>query len=155
MRDFPEFDGPMFTWPRVESVPNVREALAELHPSWVLALATNAVASEEADIWKALDRVGLSQFLDKVYCFRKIGHKKPSPEFFEYILDDLRIEPEQVVMVGDSFEGDVLGANHSEIRAIWFNEGTGEAQTGRMYRTIDSFKSLPGELEAFVVPPNP
>ena len=151
MRDFPQFDGPMFTWPRVEAVSNVKDVLAALRPGWILALATNAEASDEADIRKALERVGLNELIEKVYCYRRIGHKKPSPEFFEYILNDLGVEPERVVMVGDDFEVDVLGANHCGIPAVWFNERVPrKRRIGKMYRTIDDFAALPGELKALL-----
>ena len=151
MRDFPQFDGPMFTWPRVEAIPHVEEVLAALRPSWVLALATNAEASDEADIRKALARVGLHDLIEKVYCYRRIGYKKPSPEFFAYILNDLGMGPERVVMVGDDFEMDVLGANRCGISAIWFNErAPQERRSRKMYRTIHDFRALPGELEALL-----
>jgi FMN phosphatase YigB (HAD superfamily) len=58
-------------------VPYANAVLAELRVQSVLALATNAAASEEADIWVALDRVELKKLLDKVYCYCQIGHKKP------------------------------------------------------------------------------
>ena len=96
--------------------------LAALHPDWTLALATNADDSDEADIRAALQRVNLDRCLDKVYCFKKIGYKKPSLEFFQYILDDLKLTPQSVCMVGDNYEADVLGANACGIRAVWFNE---------------------------------
>ena len=47
MRDFPEARGPMADWPRVETLPGVEEVLRQLRPRWTLALATNAVASDE------------------------------------------------------------------------------------------------------------
>jgi hypothetical protein len=61
MRDFPEFSGPMATWPRVEAIPNVKEALEGLQAHWILALATNVEASDEPDIRAALRRVGLDE----------------------------------------------------------------------------------------------
>jgi HAD superfamily hydrolase (TIGR01509 family) len=147
MQDLAEFEGPMVTWPRVAVVPHAEEALAELRGTWTLALATNAAASDEKDIWAALRRVGLDRYLDKVYCLRGVGHQKPSPEFFEHILEDLGIERSRVLMVGDSFERDVLGANRCGIRAIWLNENTEEAREGEMYRTIHSLRSLPRAIE--------
>ena len=143
MRDISEFSGPMRGWPRVEAIPYAVETLTNLRGQWMLALATNAVDSSAADIEAALGRVGLDQVLDKIYCYRGIGHKKPSPQFFGYILNDLRLEPSRVVMVGDDFETDVLGANRAGIRAIWFNERSSELRTGAMYRTILDFRSLP------------
>jgi putative hydrolase of the HAD superfamily len=150
MRDFKEFSGPMKDWPRVEAVPGTAEVLAALHPGWTLCLATNADVSTEADIRLALRRVGLDQWLDKLYCFKAIGHKKPSPEFFAYILNDLKLTPEQVIMVGDYYEADVLGANRSSLRAVWFNEGSEKNRTRDLVRTIHRLGELPAVVDGWI-----
>ena len=150
MRVMPGFEGPMFTWPRVEVVPGVEEALQELQDEWTLALATNAVDSQERDIWRALERAGLEDLIDRVYCFRTIGHRKPAPEYFDHILSNLGMERDHVVMVGDTFEADVLGANRSGICAIWFNERGDEERTSEMIRTIHNMSDLPEALASLV-----
>ena len=139
----------MLNWPRVEAVRDVPEVLEELHKTWKLCVATNASDSYEEEIWGALRRVGLNQFLDKVYCSRIIGHRKPSREFFEHILNDLGVNRSRVIMVGDDFESDVLGAVECRIHAIWFNEHSRESKIGEMFRTIHNFKSLPRALDSF------
>jgi len=146
MRDFPEFSGPMIEWPRVEPVEHASDALAGLHKTWMLALATNAVDSNEEEIWAALARVELNRFFDRVYCFRKIGHKKPSPEFFGYILNDLGLDRSSVFMVGDDFDTDVIGAIRCGIRAVWYNEQSTEVRKAEMYQTIHDLRSLPEAL---------
>ena len=149
MRDFPEFSGVMAAWPHVEALPNVKEVLLELQPQWTLVLATNSVDSDERAIWEALDRVGLRLLLDKVYCFQSIGHSKPAPDFFDYIVKDLGLDRCRMVMVGDEFEKDVLGANRSGIRGIWFNGSSAEERVGKMHKTIFDFRSLPDILVSF------
>lgn len=145
-----EYSGPMASWPRVEAVPHVVEVLTELHPQWQTALATNAEDSDQAKIRAALGRVGLDALLDKVYGFRTIGHRKPAPRFYEHIADDLGLDGTRLVMVGDDFEADVLGANQAGLYAIWFNERSREELTGRWYRTIHDFRQLPAALDALL-----
>ena len=154
MRDFPESSGPMAAWPHVEAVPNVKDVLVELQPQWTLVLATNTIDSDEMVIWEALDRDGLRSLLDKVYCFQSIGHSKPAPEFFDYIVKELGMDRRHMVMVGDEFEKDVLGANQSGIRGIWFNESSDETRIGKMYKTIFDFRSLPEALATFGIGPD-
>jgi putative hydrolase of the HAD superfamily len=149
MRDFPEFNGPMIRWPRVETVEHVPDVLEYLHRTWMLALATNAADSSEEEIWAALARVDLNRFLDKVYCSSRIGHKKPSPEFFRYILNDLGLDRSSVFMVGDDFDSDVIGANRCGIRAVWYNKQSTEVRKAEMCQTIHDFTSLPEALIAF------
>jgi putative hydrolase of the HAD superfamily len=143
MRDHKEFSGPMKDWPFVETIPGAAETLVILHTNWTLAIATNADISNEEDIRAALKRVDLDQWLDKIYCFKKIGHNKPSLEFYQYILDDLKLTPHSIFMVGDNYEADVLGANRCGIRAIWFNSQNDDNRKAEKVRTIHRLSDLP------------
>jgi putative hydrolase of the HAD superfamily len=154
MRVFPEFEGPMVTWPQVEAMPHAGAVLSKLRSQALLAVATNAADSEEWEIRAALDKVGLDTLLDKVYCYRKIGHKKPSREFFAYILEDLGLQKSQVIMVGDDFEADVVGANKCGIRALWYNLRTAERHESTMHQTVHDLCSLPQILDSFWNPGN-
>ncbi|MBP1693286.1 MAG: HAD-superfamily hydrolase, subfamily variant 3, partial [Chloroflexi bacterium] len=94
----------------------------------------------------ALRRVELADHLDKVYCFRNVGFRKPSQEFFNFILKDLDLLPEEVIMVGDDWEADVQGAAQAGLRAIWLNMRSTEHCTGSGYQTIHSLLDLPQTL---------
>jgi putative hydrolase of the HAD superfamily len=150
MRDSKECTGPMKDWPRVEAIPGAAEMLALLHGDWTLALATNAADSDEKAIRLALQRVDLDRWLDKIYCFKKIGYKKPSLEFFQYILGDLRLAPRSLCMVGDNYEADVLGANACSIPAIWFNPHSLEERQAALHRTVHALSALPDALKSFL-----
>lgn len=147
MRVFSEFEGPMNAWPRVEAVDGITGALTTLRQHWTIVLTTNAADSEEGEIWLALERAGLDELIDRVYCFRGVGHRKSEPAFLQHVLTDLGIEPEAAVMVGDDFEVDVLSANRIGIRAIWFHEKADEERTGPLHRTVHHPRELPGALE--------
>ena len=103
----PDIEGPMADWPRLETLPSAQETLSSLRVGWIIALATNAVDSTEDEIWRALSRVNLDRSIERVYCFREIGHKKPSRGFFEFILKDLGLSSSSVVRVGDTCDVDV------------------------------------------------
>jgi len=150
MRVFPEYEGPMFAWPRVEAVDGIRETLTKLRPDWTIVLATNAADSEEREIWSALARAGLDELIDRVFCFRGVRHRKSAPAYFQHVLADLGIDPNDAVMVGDDFEADVVSANRSGIRAIWFHENAAERTTGALHRTIYDLHELPEALELLV-----
>ena len=143
MRDLHDFQRPMYLWPKVQAVTGIRDALSLIRQTRTIVLATNAVDSEAHEIWKALKRAGLDRMFDKVYCFRSVGHRKPSREFFAYILQDLQIDASHVVMIGGSFETDVLGANRCGIYGIWFNEKSDERRCGSLYTTIHELSELP------------
>jgi putative hydrolase of the HAD superfamily len=146
MRDNKNFTTAMKDWPVVEAIPGAVEILPVLHAKWLLCIATNADVSNEKDIRAALLRVNLNQWLDKIYCAKTIGHNKPSPEFFKYILDDLGLSPQSIFMVGDNYEADVEGANRCGLRAVWFNALNQENCITPMVRTIHRLNNLPAAL---------
>jgi ribonuclease HI len=146
MRVFPLFPGPMKDWPQVAAMPGAAETLAALQANWTLCIATNAADSTEDDIRLALRRVKLDEYIDRIYCYRTVGQRKPAPEFFDYILDDLGLERAQVVMVGDDFEADVQGANRSGLYAIWYTPRSQETRQGELYRSIVDLRQLPKVL---------
>jgi putative hydrolase of the HAD superfamily len=146
MVDFPGCRGPMIGWPKLAALPGAAEALAALHPAWTLALATNAADSEEAEIRAALRQVDLERWLDRIYCFRRIGHPKPSAAFFEFIRRDLGLAADRVVMVGDDYDKDVQGALQSGLRAVWLNRRTDERREGDGFRSILDLRELPAVI---------
>ena len=147
MRVFPQFKTLMAQWPRVEAMPYAKEVLQVLHSGWTVALATNAADSNERDIQRALSRAGLGEWIDRIYCYQKIGLRKPSLEFFTYILEDLALPPSKTIMVGDDFHGDILGANSAGIRAIWYNRSSPLTYHNEMHTTIHDLRDLPEAIE--------
>lgn len=142
MRVFPEFKGPMVKWPHLETMPYAKETLSMLRSNWIIALATNAVDSNENEIRQALGYTDLKEFVDKVYCSPQIGHEKPSRAFFEFILTDLDFELPRVIMVGDNYVADVQGANRLGMRAVWFNHRSSEERSGDLHQTIHDLRDL-------------
>ncbi len=122
MKDSPS-DQPMVAWPVVEAVAGASEVLKRLERQTTLVIATSAAISDETQIRAALARVGLETHIHRIYCFKNTDLKK-SPAFYEHILRDLNAAPAEAVMVGDSFENDVLAANQAGLDAVWFNPNT-------------------------------
>jgi HAD superfamily hydrolase (TIGR01549 family) len=68
-----------------------------------------------------LRQCGLDRFIDELVVSEETGMSKPDSRIFQIALDRLGRRAEEVVMVGDSWAADVLGARAAGIRAIWFN----------------------------------
>lgn len=149
MRVFPGYRGKMRDWPRVEEIPGARKALHSLHGRIGIALATNAADSEEADIRQALERGDLNSFIKRIYCFKSVGAKKSSPEFFDYVARDLHTAPDRLVMVGDEYAEDVEAALAAGLRAVWFNESSEEVRTGHNLATLHHLDHLPALLQTW------
>ena len=82
-----------------------------------LGLLSNA--ADEANVQRLIDKVGVREFFDPILISAAIGSRKPAPGPFLQILEHWRLEPEQVVMVGDRLDQDILGAQQVGLHQIW------------------------------------
>lgn len=79
------------------------------------AILTNGPSDGQRDKIKALK---LEEYIKKIYISEEIGLGKPSCKVFKFVIDDLNIEPSQVLMVGDSIEDDIEGAKQLKIKTV-------------------------------------
>jgi putative hydrolase of the HAD superfamily len=66
---------------------------------------------------------GLADCFDAVVVSGELGLGKPDPAVFREILEQLGAEPESAVMVGDSWERDIVGAVGVGMPAVWVTRG--------------------------------
>ncbi|MHA2380431.1 MAG: HAD family hydrolase [Candidatus Thorarchaeota archaeon] len=74
-------------------------------------------------IYPVLRRFALKSLLDTGVPSVDVGVKKPDPRICELALRDLRLRPEDVIMVGDNPGADILGAHSSGIRIVRLMRG--------------------------------
>ena len=143
MRDYGT-PGPMAFWPEVGAIDGVQAALEAVAARHEIALGTNS-DSDEAQVRRALARVGLDHFFEKIFVSAAIGAEKPSPAFFRAVLNGLDSLPEEIVMVGDSYENDVRGAAAAGLWTVWYNPANQAAPDGgtQHYAQISAMNSLP------------
>lgn len=79
------------------------------------AILTNGPSDGQRDKIRALS---LEKYIQNIYISEEIGLSKPNRDVFEYVVRKLHVEPCTVVMVGDSLEEDIKGAELAGIKAI-------------------------------------
>ncbi|CAM1334963.1 YjjG family noncanonical pyrimidine nucleotidase [Tenacibaculum aestuariivivum] len=67
-----------------------------------------------------LIKSGIEKYFNKIITAESTGVKKPSSKVFEYALMRANTTPKNSVMIGDSYEADVLGALNLGMYAIHF-----------------------------------
>jgi putative hydrolase of the HAD superfamily len=70
-----------------------------------------------------LEEMGLAERLDIAVFSSELGKRKPHPAIFRAALDELGVEPESALFVGDRRDIDVLGAKElglTTVQALWF-----------------------------------
>lgn len=93
------------------------EILEYLHKKYKLHIITNGF--EEVQNLK-LQKSGIIKYFKEIITSESIGVKKPNPKIFEHALKKVNTVAHNSVMIGDSYEADVLGALKSNMLAIHF-----------------------------------
>jgi len=94
------------------------ELLSHLKPQVSIGVVTNNVRHEQVEKLRFL---GLDGLVDVLVTSEDVGVAKPHPAIFQAALEQLACTPDQVVMVGDSWENDIVGASQVGIRSVWLN----------------------------------
>ncbi len=71
---------------------------------------------------KRIDRLKLNRVIDGYVTSERAGKAKPDPAMFQLAMREANSRPEETVMIGDSFEADILGANQQRIFGIHLSE---------------------------------
>ena len=90
-----------------------------------------------------IENSGIESFFEFVFTAEKVGFKKPHPEMFIHALKTVNTTAEASIMIGDSFEADILGALNQGMQAIHFNSHNEEvhAKCPIVY-SLDELKAL-------------
>lgn len=118
MHDFPEYEGAMVFWPRVEVLEGAYEALETLHTRYLCYVASNAGDSDAELMGQALARAGMRQYFENLFTSKELGVRKPSPEFFSRILERIDVRGEECVMVGNEYEKDIVPAKSVGMKTV-------------------------------------
>lgn len=93
------------------------QTLEELAAHFRLGLCSNFSHAETA--LAILARCGLRPHLSAVAISETTGYRKPRREIFAAVLDELGVDAEEAVHVGDRLTEDVVGASAAGIRTVW------------------------------------
>ncbi len=119
MVDFPEYQGKMIDWPRLEVTQDAALVLSELSQSHQLYVATNAQDSNEDEIRATFERVGLDKYLLGYFCFDTLKISKYQQEYYTKIAEQLGCPTEHLVMIGDNFAKDIEPAQRAGCVTVW------------------------------------
>lgn len=123
------------------------ELLEYLKPKYRMHILSNGFTEVQH---KKIGNSGLRPYFDTVILSEEAGVNKPHPGMFTHALERAGARREQTVMIGDSWEADIVGAYRSGIDQIWLNP-TGEVPTGAVLMGKTNAEEVsPGE--AFVIP---
>lgn len=118
---------------------NAIEVLQYLENKYHLHIITNGF--EEVQKIK-LKKSGIHRFFKQIITSECVGIKKPNPKVFKFALEKAGAKAAESVMIGDSYEADIIGALNSGMGAIHFSEEKKNKKVQQINSLIDLKKYL-------------
>jgi putative hydrolase of the HAD superfamily len=97
---------------------NTLEILDYLSLNYNLHIITNGFGEVQH---KKLTKSNINQYFKTVTNAELAGVKKPNPRIFNYALDLANAKVSESIMIGDSYEADILGAMNVGMNVVFFN----------------------------------
>lgn len=99
-------------------LPFTHEVLTKLKTKYKLHVITNGFIEVQH---VKLSKSSLSHYFDIIVCSEETGHKKPHKSVFNLAMKLANATANESVMIGDSYEADVIGGVKAGMKAVWFN----------------------------------
>ena len=108
---------------KVNLFPQAHETLTYLSDKYTLHLISNGF--QEATEMK-VSNTDISKYFKTIVISECVGYNKPDKAIFQFALDGAKATINESLMIGDSIEADIRGAQDFGMKAIYFNPGRKE-----------------------------
>jgi len=149
MRDFPERDGPACNWDELIWIPGAEKVLKSISKDKDCYIASNSGFSDTILMIKALERMDASRYFMDFFTSVDLGFEKPDIRFYTAILRRIACLPQEVVMIGNNYKKDIIGAKDAGMLTIYFNESNFFGEFEKADRLINHMDQLVVTLEGF------
>lgn len=133
---------------RLQLYPGVEDTIKQLHPKYHLAIVSDG---QTAYAVPELNAVGLSGYFEPVIVSGDFGYRKPDKRLFESALLVMKMEPSEVLFVGNDMYRDIYGAQRLGMKTVFFksNQGTQVKEGVKPDYIIFNFSELLNALRFF------
>ena len=99
-------------------IPGAIELLEYLRPHYKMYILSNGFREVQS---LKMENSGLEPYFERLILSEDAKIQKPHPGIFDYALQETGAVREESLMIGDSWEADIIGAHDSGIDQIWYN----------------------------------
>ena len=121
---------------RMELFPEVADVLEDLRAAGVLlAICSNW----DWHLDRQLAKLGIAELFAAVICSARCGYWKPHPEIFAIAARSLRLQPPEILFVGDNYRNDIQPALLAGMRALHVHRapcGSGCGRSGESLKSV-------------------
>lgn len=102
-------------------MPHAKEILDHLKDkNCNLEMITNGVSATQ---YGRLEATNLSSYFSNIFISSEMGCQKPDTEYFDIVLNTIKADRSECVIIGDRLASDILGGINAGIDTIWLNTG--------------------------------
>ena len=118
----------------VKETAKSRQVLLQLKQQYPMVLVSNFYGN----IATVLQEFKLDGIFDKIIESAVVGVRKPDPQIFTLGVEALGMQPDEVVVVGDSMDKDIIPAGKAGCHTVWFkgegwtNDPVDESPAGKV-----------------------
>lgn len=118
-----------------------KEVLRHARSKYKTALITNGRTAIQ---YGKIDKLGIRDDFDCILVSEEAGVKKPDPRIYNKVLDQLGLQPDQCIYIGDHPVNDIQGAADCGMEAIWLkvNQPWREGLTAKPLYVIYQLEEL-------------
>ena len=106
--------------------PGVKEAMAALrregHRLWLLSNAQRVFTAYE------MEALGLTDCFDGIYISSDYGCRKPDRRFFDALLSEQGIRPQEALMIGNDLQTDIADGGNAGMKTLYIHSNLSPAQ---------------------------
>lgn len=137
---------------RLQVSEKMREILDFCAARIPIGIMTNGPSQHQ---WKKVNALEAQQWFPRetIFVSGDVGAAKPDRRIFDWACSKMGQKPEEMYMVGDSYDNDVVGAMSAGWKAIWLNRRGRRLPEGGLipWKTVTSEEELQEVLEKIVM----
>ena len=137
---------------RLQVSEKMREILDFCAARIPIGIMTNGPSQHQ---WKKVNALEAQQWFPRetIFVSGDVGAAKPDRRIFDWACSKMGQKPEEMYMVGDSYDNDVVGAISAGWKAIWLNRRGRRLPEGGLipWKTVTSEEELQEVLEKIVM----
>jgi ribulose-5-phosphate 4-epimerase/fuculose-1-phosphate aldolase len=93
-----------------------------------------------------LSKCNLLNLVDHIVTSEEVGIEKPHCNMFNYAMKIMDLYCDDLIMIGDSWEKDIIGATQCNIKSYWFTDYDSDTTFNDYEKLLTKFKSMYDDL---------
>ncbi|MGA9531190.1 MAG: HAD family hydrolase [Anaerolineales bacterium] len=94
-------------------------------------------ASDGDNVRRLVEKVGVDDYVEPIVVSAEVGVRKPAPAIFEALLSAWQLPPDQLVMIGDTLNADIIGAQRVGMHQVWLRSAADRPDNMAAYGQVE------------------